>query len=155
MNRKKYLKVQKRRRGTAIVETEKRILVTAGRNRIFMLPGGEANKRETRTIAAMRELLEETGLQPYYVKYLFHHNGKVHIHEHYRDHHTVCLIKARGIPHPHHEIEYIEYFRPSSDINISIDTKEIIERYYEHKKKSRTKQEFIHFVNRIQEWLGF
>jgi len=155
MSTKTYKRIHKRRRGTAIVETQKGILVTAGRSKKFMLPGGGASKRETRTIAAMRELLEETGLQTYYAKYLFHHRGKVHTHGHYRDYHTVCLIKARGSPHPHHEIRYIEYYRPDSDINISIDTKDIIERYYKYRKRSRLRREARHFVYRIREWLGF
>ncbi|MHB8104618.1 MAG: NUDIX domain-containing protein [Dehalococcoidales bacterium] len=155
MSRKNYTRIHKRRRGTAIVETEKGIIVTAGRNKVFLLPGGKANKRETRTIASIRELLEETGLQPYYIKYLFHHVGTIHFNGHYRDHHTVCLIKARGTPHPHHEIKYIEYYRANSNIHISTDTKEIIQRYYEYKKKSRIKREFFHFINRIREWLVF
>jgi len=35
--------VKKRRRGTAIVETEEGILVTAGRSKVFILPGGGVN----------------------------------------------------------------------------------------------------------------
>jgi 8-oxo-dGTP diphosphatase len=155
MSRNKYPRIHRRRRGTAIVETERGILVTASRSKKFMLPGGGANKRETRTIAAMRELLEETGLQPYYAKYLFHHKGKVHKYGHYRDHHTVCLIKARGIPHPHHEIRYIEYYKPGSKINISTDTRDIIKRYFSYRKETKISREARHLVYRIREWLGF
>jgi len=42
-----------RRRGTAIVETPNGILVVAGRSKKFMLPGGGAEKRESRKRAAM------------------------------------------------------------------------------------------------------
>ena len=155
MSRKKYLRIHKRRRGTAVVETEQGILVTAGRSKIFLLPGGGANKNETRTQAAMRELREETGLHPYHAKYLFHHRGRIHKshgHGYFRDHHTVCLVKAKGTPHPHHEIKYIDYYRQGSDVRISGVTKEIIERYYNYKKHNNVRQKLISIVNRIMEW---
>jgi len=158
MSRKKYLRIQKRRRGTAIVETEKGIIVTAGRSKIFLLPGGGANKHETRTQAAMRELGEETGLKPYDAKYLFHHRGRVHKshgHGYFRDYHTVCIVKAKGTPHPHHEIKYVNYYRQGSDVRISGVTKEIIERYYSYKRRGRMSREITRFFNRIREWLGF
>ena len=66
---------RKRRRGTAIVETSKGILVTSGHKRVFILPGGEANKGETRMQGAIRELREETGLVAYDAKYLFNYVG--------------------------------------------------------------------------------
>ena len=158
MSRKKYLRIQKRRRGTAIVETEKGIIVTAGRSKIFLLPGGGANKHETRMQAAMRELREETGLKPYHAKYLFHHSGRIHKsygYGYFRDHHTVCLVKAKGTPLPHHEIKYIAFYKPGSGINISGVTKEIIERYYTYKKRGRAKRELTRIFHRILEWLGF
>lgn len=150
--------VRKRRRGTAIVETEDGILVTAGRNKVFLLPGGGANKGETRTKAAMRELREETGLKSYYAKFLFRHVGKVHKshgHGYFQDHHTVCLVKAHGTLKPQHEIRYIAFYKPGSGIHISGVTKEIIDRYYAYKKYSKAKQSQIGFINRIVEWLGF
>ena len=150
--------VKKRRRGTAIVETEEGILVTAGRSRVFLLPGGGANKHETRMQAAMRELREETGLKPYHAKYLFHHTGRVHKshgHGYFRDHHTVCLVKVRGTPGPHHEIKYVAYYKPGSGIRISGVTREIIERYYAFNKRGRARREFASIINRMQEWLGF
>lgn len=150
--------VRKRRRGTAIVETEKGILVTAGRGGVFILPGGGANRHETRTEAAMRELREETGLKPYHTKYLFRHVGRVHKshgHGYFQDHHTVCLVKAHGTPSPRHEIKYIAYYKLGSRIRISGVTKEIIERYYAYKKRSKIKQRQTSIVNRILEWLAF
>ena len=152
------VKVKKRRRGTAIVETEEGILVTAGRSKVFLLPGGGANRGESRTEAAKRELREETGLKPYYVKYLFHHTGRVHKshgHGYFQDHHTVCLIKARGIAKPRHEVKHVAYYKPGSDVRISGVTREIIERYYAYKKRSRIRQKQTSILNRILEWLAF
>lgn len=55
---------KRRRRGTAIVETTEGILVTSGHKRVFILPGGEANKDESRMQAAIRELREEIVISP-------------------------------------------------------------------------------------------
>ena len=149
--------VRKRRRGTAIVETEEGILVTAGRGKVFILPGGGANRGETRTKAAMRELREETGLKPYYAKYLFRHIGKVnksHGHGYFQDHHTVCLVKAKGVPRPHHEIKYVAYYKLGSGVRISGVTREIIEKYYAYKRKSRRRQKEMSIINRLLEWFS-
>lgn len=150
-------KVKKRRRGTAIVETEKGILVTAGGGRVFILPGGGAGKHETRTEAVMRELREETGLKPYYAKYLFRYVGRIHKshgHGYFQDHHTVCLVKAHGTPSPRHEIKYVDFYKPGSGVRISGVTREIIEKYYGYKKKSRLGRRQTSILNRLLEWFS-
>lgn len=150
--------IKRRRRGTAIVETEAGILVTAGRSKVFLLPGGGANRGESRVKAAMRELTQETGLKPYYAKYLFRHVGKVHKshgHGYFQDHHTVCLIKAHGTPRPRHEITYVDFYKPDSEVRISGVTKEIIQRYYSYKKHGKAKQRRMSLIDRISQWLGF
>lgn len=152
------MKITKRRRGTAIVETEKGILVTAGRGKVFILPGGGAGRRETRTEAAKRELREETGLKPYYAKYLFHHTGRVHKshgHGYFQDHHTVCLVKARGKASPRHEVKHIAYYKPGFGVRISSVTREIIEKYYAYKKRGGLRQKQMSILNGILEWLAF
>jgi 8-oxo-dGTP pyrophosphatase MutT (NUDIX family) len=125
--------VSERRRGTAIVETPQGILVTAGRSKVFLLPGGGADHHESRTQAAMRELREETGLRPLHAKFLFRYLGRVsksHGHGYFQDHHTVVLVDAVGTPKPSHEIKYVDYYKPGSNIHISGVTREIIDKYY-------------------------
>ena len=117
-----------RRRGTAIVETPKGILVTSGRHKVFLLPGGTAKRWESRRGAAIRELKEETSLKEYSCKYLFtYHEPKWAKH---RAFHKVFLIKAKGIPKPsHHDVSHIAFWKPGSDIKISRSTRIIIEKY--------------------------
>ena len=122
-----------RRHGTAIVETPRGILVVSGRSGLYLLPGGAARKGESRTRAAIRELREETGLIATDVKFLFHHMGyshKSHSEGYFRDHHTVVLIRAESVPIPKHEVKYVNYYLPNSEIKISGTTKEIIDRFY-------------------------
>ncbi|WP_067048329.1 NUDIX domain-containing protein [Methanofollis ethanolicus] len=54
-----------RRRGTAIIESQRGILVVTHGNRgAYLLPGGGAREDELQIIAAIRELKEETGPYP-------------------------------------------------------------------------------------------
>ena len=130
-----------RRRGTAIVETPKGILVTASRNKLFLLPGGGAEKWESRRRATIRELKEETGLKAYSWKYLFTYHepkysegGKK---RKIRNLHKVFLVKASGTPKPnYHDVKHIAFWKPNSDINISRTTKKIIDIYLEKYKVS-------------------
>ena len=116
----------KRRRGTAILENSKGILLTAMSDETYLLPGGGANKGESRFRAAIRELEEETGLMANYAKIIFRYET------HSQDH-TVVLVKAKGSPKPKHEVKYIDYYKPGKNIKISKGTKDIMEKYYEWK----------------------
>lgn len=133
--------VKYRRRGTAIVETDRGILLTAGRpGKPFILPGGGAKRGESRFMASLRELIEETGLLPYAAEIIFTHKGKVRPtmsgRYKFQDHHTVCLVKASGVPKPGGgDAKRISYYNPGCNVWVSTTTKEIIERYYEWKKK--------------------
>jgi len=130
--------ISTRRRGTAIVDTKQGILVTAGRHKVFLLPGGGAKQNESRTSAAIRELKEETGLKSLHAKFLFRYVGgisKSHGHGYFRDHHTVCLINVTGTARPSHEIKYIDYYYPGKKIHLSRTTKKIIDKYYSWKRR--------------------
>ena len=139
--------VRYRRRGTAIVETDRGILLTAGRSgKSFILPGGGAERGESRFMAALRELTEETHLLPYAAEIIFKHKGKIRPtisgRHKFQDHHTVCLVKASGIPRPGGgDAKRIGYYYLGCNIRISSTTREIIEKYYEWKKKRQLSEE--------------
>ena len=140
--------IRYRRRGTAILETERGIILTAGHRGSFILPGGGAERGESRLVAAIRELKEETGLATYFAEIIFRHKGKVqptHSGRHkFQDQHTVCLVKASGIPRPGGgDAKRIAYYYPSCGVRISTTTKEIIEKYYEWKNKRQETNKFI------------
>ena len=126
-----------RRRGTAIVETKKGILITAGKRKVFLIPGGGASRRESRMQAAIRELKEETGLEPYFAMALFRFEGPTHSFKHIKDLHTVYYIKAKGEAQAKQEIQYIDFYTSEKDILLSESTKKILEQYYEYKKKNK------------------
>jgi len=133
--------IKYRRRGTAIVETKKGILLVAS-NPVkgpFILPGGGANRGESRFIAALRELTEETGMLPYAGEILFKHLGRsrptMSGRGLYQDHHTVCLIKTTGVPTPHDDAKRMDFYYPGCHIWVSKETQEILDRYFEWKNK--------------------
>lgn len=138
-------RVIRRRRGTAIIETDKGILLTSGNGRVFILPGGGAHKGESRLVAALREIAEETRLKPYSAEIIFRHLGKVERtlsgREYFQDHHTVCLVMATGEAKPGGgDAKYIAYYYPGCSVRVSTTTQEIIEEYFRWKlEKERSK----------------
>ena len=122
-----------RKRGIALVETNKGILVVAGRRKIFSLPGGEVNKRESRKGAAIRELREETNLKTKSIKFLFKYSGrkwKTNSGKIVRNHAKVFLIRAYGKAKPRNEVRYLTYYKPNSKLKVSKSTKHLIQKYY-------------------------
>ena len=131
--------VSAKRKGIAIVETKEGILVVAGDNKRFMLPGGGVEFLETRKKAAVRELYEETGLTATSVKYLFKDVGKPWMDNKGRlikSHSKVFLIEAEGEPRPGYEIRHIAYWDPDFHMYLSKDSRRILERYLKEFKKS-------------------
>lgn len=113
-----------RRRGTAIVDSSKGILVVSQGSEVFLLPGGGARSHELQIEAAIRELKEETGLYPIEVKYLFKFMSA-----------KIFLMKTRGTPRPRNEIRKIAYYYPGGNIRVSYNTKKIIDIYLQNKNK--------------------
>ena len=121
-----------RRKGVALVKTKKGILVVAGKNKIFTLPGGGAEKNESRKAAAIRELREETGLKTKSAKYLFTYKGKIWHSlkgKAVRNVGKIFFIKTYGKVKPGHEVKYVNYWKPGCNVGICDTTKSLIERY--------------------------
>jgi 8-oxo-dGTP diphosphatase len=123
--------VRTRRRGTALVETRKGILVVSKDGRTFLTPGGGARPRESRQDAAIRELKEETGMKVVEIAYLFDFTGVTHRGARgglFKNAHKVYLATATGVPRPSREIKSVAYydgFKP----RISYSARRIIARY--------------------------
>lgn len=131
--------VRKRRRGAAIVETKKGILVVSWDNKIFMLPGGGANFFETRRKAAIRELEEETGLKAMSAKYLFKYITPVFLDKRgrqTRNYAKVYLIEAEGKPKPKQEVKYIKFWKEGSKIKLMTGAKMALDQYKIYKKNN-------------------
>jgi 8-oxo-dGTP diphosphatase len=129
--------VKQRRTGRAIVDYgEKGILVVSGKHKKFMLPGGGVERHESRTSSAVRELKEETGLEATKIEYLFRHRGSKHKSYgkgYFRNREKIFLIEAEGKPKPDgKEVKYIDFYKPGKNIELTGETKAIIERYYKH-----------------------
>jgi 8-oxo-dGTP pyrophosphatase MutT (NUDIX family) len=118
--------VRRRRRGTVIVDTPKGILVVNEGESTYYLPGGGARMGESRRNAAIRELLEETGLKAISCSYLFDYTSNFNFHK-------VFLMETTGVAKPRKEIKHLAYFN-GSNVNVSDTTKKIIEIYHGKKK---------------------
>lgn len=127
----------KRRKGIAIVDTLKGILVVAGKSKKFSLPGGGADKMESRKRATIRELYEETNLKTKNIKYLFSSIGnKWHNHKGtlVRNYSKIFLIEAQGVPKPRNEIKYVNFYNDKSKLDLTNGTKNIINKYLKEYK---------------------
>jgi len=127
----------KRRRGAAIIETPKGVLLCARKDSDFMIPGGGANFLETRKRAAIREVFEELGLKTKSAKYIFSYEGPVHKNKHgkiQQNFAKVFLLETIGKPKPAQEISKIAYWKPGSKLKLMTGAKTALEKYIEWKK---------------------
>lgn len=128
--------VHLRRRGTAIVDTPKGILVASESGRSYLLPGGNARRSESRRRAMIRELREETSLKVIDCTYLFEYiSGNSHKDwkgGYFRTAHKVFSVKTVGDARPCGEIKRIEYVSSPSatELTLSHSSKEIIKKYH-------------------------
>ena len=123
-------KMGRRKRVTAVVETDKGIVLVShskyGKPN-FMLPGGSIRKNESYMGAVTRELYEETGLHAYEVKYLFDLPTKKNLHK-------VFFVKTHGDLRKRHETTHIDFWNESTKDNLEVawHVKPIINRYKNH-----------------------
>ena len=124
--------VRIRRQGIAIVETKKGILVVSGKGNTFALPGGGADKNESRKDATIRELKEETNLDTKKISYLFEFVGRKwddHKDRLTENHAKVFLVEPIGKARPSQEIKKIEYYTQKSKIKLSNSSEKILRKW--------------------------
>jgi len=133
--------VRKRRRGTAVVDMPQGVLIVAGKSGRFSLPGGAAEKGESRKAATIRELEEETTLKTLSMQYLFDYTGHIRWRKSgwVRDEHKVFLVEAQGTPQPTQEIRELRFYQPGDSVRMSEAARAIIDRYL-LMKQHQTKQ---------------
>jgi ADP-ribose pyrophosphatase YjhB (NUDIX family) len=135
MNKEKIIK---RRRGAAIIETKKGIIVVARKDSDFMIPGGGANWYETRKMATIREVREELGLKVKSAKYIFDYVGPVHRNKSgklQQNFAKAFLVQTIGEPKPAQEISHIAYWKPGSRIKLIKAAKDALRKYKKARKK--------------------
>ncbi|MBP7708674.1 NUDIX domain-containing protein [Candidatus Pacearchaeota archaeon] len=130
--------VLKRRRGVGIVETSKGIIIVAGKDRVFTLPGGGAEKWESRKRATIREIKEEISLNVTKIDFLFKSKGKEWEDKKGRlgrNHNKVFLVKTIGKPKIANEIKYLDYWKPGKKVKMTNGTTFILEKYCKEFRK--------------------
>lgn len=114
-------------RATIIIQNpEGQILFARNKGtKFFMLPGGGIERKDANPKqAAIRELLEETGIRVTKAKYLFQHRGKTRTHYVYS-----AETNLRGSPRM--EISQLKWWDPLEEepLNINPSSREILNRF--------------------------
>jgi len=114
-----------RKRGTAVVIRDGKVLLVRDRGRHhFSLPGGAIKKGEPTVSAAARELYEELGLKAIKVTRLRGCDFKGSVSEH-----KVCLIEASGEPHLRgHELDKFIWWDMKKEIQVYAHVKNIFKK---------------------------
>lgn len=115
----------KRKRATAIVELNARIVLAETHNGLVLLPGGGINRGEPPLSAAVRELEEETGLVATQGLFLFEHESP-------SNRHVVFWLAADGSPTPRDDaiaLHFLALDEPASALRLSQATREILQQY--------------------------
>lgn len=129
---------ENQKKGVALVETDMGILMVRERgNDVFSLPGGGADKGESRRSASMRELCEETGMKAISADYLCHYMGNPFMS--YcgylmQNDVKVFVVQAKGEPIVKHEIDEIAWWTPGCDLPLCRGLWKTLECYREYKK---------------------
>ena len=124
-----------RRRGTAIVDTDRGILLMSNSSRLYLLPGWGAKKGEDRMDAVIRELKNEIGLEPKSCRYLFSFDEPED--RKLRNLHKVYLVEIEGdIADQTCQKKHIEYWHEGSKLKLSNASSLIIDRYMREFKTS-------------------
>ena len=122
--------IYKRRKGVALVETEKGILLVLEKHKIYYsLPGGQAEKNETREDACKRELAEETGMIAHSFRYFDAYLGPVWTNKKIRNDAKVFVVEATGDPKPISEIEDVAWWTPRCHLKLNDAAKTLIQKY--------------------------
>ena len=148
----------KRPRGTAIIETEKGIILHKGeRGEGYILPGGEIEtaavkglkgikaKGESALEGTIREIYEELGLKPSKSTYLFEKEGaETSLYSlpggrqrwWSKNIYSVFEFKTKGRPKlKSREVKDIIYYKPGMKVKLSKDTEAILNKYFKLKAK--------------------
>jgi len=117
-------------RGTAIVETKAGIILGESKSGRILLPGGRAKAGESRFLAAIRELREETTLKATCSVLLFEYKDA-------RDFHKVLWVDAYGTAKAQDDLVAIHYCDQSNiskfDSALTNATRNILNLFWKYK----------------------